>query len=164
MAKPVLYINGEALDMGALAAITVERHNPLLSEGQQSYSYPFTIPRTGRNERLLGFPARFQRARAASPSFACELACGHVRRVGTLHINGVAQHSYDCSMTYDTAALLRGIGKKKLSELAWEVVEYGSRDELFAEIRDSYLGVSDFFADKAATFKVVINIEEVNSD
>jgi hypothetical protein len=116
MAQPVLYIGSEALDMGALAGITVERHNPLLSEGQQSYSLPFTLPRTPRNDWLLGFPARFQRTEPAQRSFGCTLMCGHVQRVGRLHINSIARDAYDCSMSYDTAELLSEIGGKPLAE------------------------------------------------
>jgi hypothetical protein len=160
MAKPALYVNGEALDMGTLPSITVERHNPLLSEGQQSYSYPFTIPRTPRNERLLGFPARYQRTHRAERRFPCTLLCGHVQRIGTLILNNITSDSYDCSMIYDTAQLLGDIGKKKLNELKWPNPKFGTKENLAQMIRDSYhgnFGTEGNFLRNTATFKVLLD-------
>lgn len=150
--------------MGVIASITIERHNPLLSEGQQSYSYPFTIPRTGRNDRILDFPARFQRSGWETQSdFACTLVCGHVQRAGILHINGIARDTYDCSMTYDTAGLLRDIGDKKLAELGWPPVDYDSKDDLVDKLRNNFLYGDDeesYLSGKAATFPVIIAQEK----
>ena len=117
MSKPVLYIDGEALDMGGLPSITIERHNPLLSEGQQSYSYPFTIPGTPHNDRLLGFPRRYMRKTMGNHSWTCTLVCGARVRVGRLVLNSINATSYDCSMIYDTAQLLDKTKGMKLGEV-----------------------------------------------
>jgi hypothetical protein len=160
MAKPALYINGEALDMGTLPSITVERHNPLLSEGQQSYAYPFTIPRTPRNERLLGFPARFERVYSVQKDYPCTLLCGHVQRIGSLHINSITRDSYDCSMTYDTARLLGDIGKKKLNELKWDSPDFDSSDQLFRAVLDTMEGKEIPLSEKVATFSLLVTLKE----
>jgi hypothetical protein len=157
MAQPILYINGEALDRGALPSITVERHNPLLSEGQQSYSYPFTLPRTARNERLLDFPARFERLGAAQQSFSCVLTVGHVRRVGRLHINSVTQAAYDASMSYDTALLLKDKGEVKLAELGWETRDFGSKDGLKRAVLDNLFYPTSPAIEGCVAFSVVVD-------
>jgi hypothetical protein len=162
MAKPVLYVDGKVLDMDAMSSITIERYNPLLSEGQQSYSYPFSIPRTGRNEQILHFPARFQRSGyEMQSSFACRLVWGHVQRVGKLLINGITRDSYDCSMTYDTAELLRGIGRKNLNELAWIPLDFTTKENLAEKIKDNFLGNNtSVLFNAAATFYLAIDYDK----
>lgn len=162
MPKPVLYIDGEALDAGALPSISVERHNPLLSEGQQSYSYPFILPRTGRNERLLGFPSRYQRTQHTQRSFPCTLLCGHVQRIGALLLNSISNAGYDCSMTFDTARLLGDIGDKKLVELPWTNRDFTTKENLASKIEDSYFGRSTSnLSFMAATFQLAAYMEGV---
>ncbi len=145
MATPVLYIDGKPLDMGGITAITMERANPLLSERQQSYSYPFVLPCTPHNDRLLGFPARYTRAGRTQRSQPCTMVCGSKVRVGRLVLNNIPARGYDASMTYDTADLLSGIADKKLVELhdkkyCWKALEYGSVDIAIAAMERLYNG------------------------
>ncbi|MGL5913209.1 MAG: hypothetical protein ACRCZB_03510 [Bacteroidales bacterium] len=160
MAYPVLYIDGEALEMGELNGIEIERSNPLLSSVQKSYSLPFTLPRTAHNDRLLNYPTRYARATKARKSFKCTMICGAIVRVGSLILNSTGT-TYDCSMTYDTADLLGDLKEKKLAELTgWKAINYGSPEAAFNylnQLRNGEVSNSEI-----SIFKLTIDLKDID--
>lgn len=59
MMNDILYIDGEAMDMAENKAVTLTFKSPILtdiSKQSANYSQTINLPRTPRNERLLGLP------------------------------------------------------------------------------------------------------------
>ncbi|MFN4254530.1 MAG: hypothetical protein ACK4Q5_05950 [Saprospiraceae bacterium] len=71
-----LFVNDETLDLRPDTSIGLELVSPAFVEDSGSYSYPFDLPRTQKNLRLLGDPARLDRREKPKTSIAARLFVG----------------------------------------------------------------------------------------
>lgn len=84
-----LIVNGEALDLSPDASITIEEESPVFEKDSipGGYSFPFTIPISPRNRRILGFPERIEKAEPMTIEQAFTLYhSGILRSSGTLSV------------------------------------------------------------------------------
>lgn len=100
-----MVIEGEDVEFSARPALTIIETNPLISDGQGSYTYPFSLPLTPHNNRLLGYPARFTRASKMPDERDGELWIGARMYAVTVSVTAVSAESIEVSAAVDTGTV-----------------------------------------------------------
>ena len=111
-----LVVEGQDVDFSTRPTITLVHVNPLVSDGQGSYTYPFSLPLTPHNNRLFGFPARFTRTDKLPPHRDAQLWIGARMYAATVCITAVSANSIEVSAAVDTGTVAAKFKDKKLSQ------------------------------------------------
>lgn len=56
-----LKVNNQSVNLTESAKISIEKNSPVLNDQVGAFSYPFAVP-TAKNQKLLGYPGRLERA------------------------------------------------------------------------------------------------------
>lgn len=136
-----LFVNSEALDLPNDATITIDEESPVFEKDSipGGYSFPFTLPITPRNRRILGFPERIEKAGVMSTEQPFQLFhAGVLRLSGTISIKE-AGSSYKAYLVVGSGSFAPRIKDKKLKDLdlggerTWEWLdEYAYPESDFA--------------------------------
>lgn len=100
-----LVVEGEDVDFSTRPAITIIDINPLISDGQGSYTYPFSLPLTPQNNRIFGYPARFTRASKMPDQKDGQLWVGARMYAVTVSVTAVSADSIEVSAAVDTGTV-----------------------------------------------------------
>ena len=136
-----LLINGEAVDLSPDSSITIDEESPIFEKDTipGGYSFPFNLPITPRNRRILGFPERIEKAGVMSTEKPYQLFYdGILRSSGTIIITE-ASDNYKANLMVGSGDLASKIKDKKLKDLdlggvrtwVWKT-EYKYPDDDFA--------------------------------
>lgn len=91
-------ISNENLDLGKVS-VTFELTSPIFNQ-IGSFSYPFTIPATPKNKRLLSFPGRINKHTTTSNEFAAKIYLkGMLWKIGNLIVDDVGLQDIKCHFT-----------------------------------------------------------------
>lgn len=100
-----LIVEGEDVDFSSRPAITIIDINPLISDGQGSYTYPFSLPLTPHNNRIFGYPARFTRTAKMPDEKDGQLWVGARMYAVTVSVTAVSSDSIEVSAAVDTGTV-----------------------------------------------------------
>jgi len=136
-----LLINGEPVDLSPDASITIDEESPVFDKDTipGGFSFPFNLPITPRNRRILGFPERIEKQGPMSTEQPFHLFHqGILRFSGTITVTE-ASDTYKANMMVGSGNLASRIKGKKLKDLdlggtrTWEwKPEYKYPDDDFA--------------------------------
>lgn len=136
-----LKIAGESVDLYPDATITIDEESPVFEKDTipGGYSFPFTLPITPRNRRILGFPERIEKAGAMTRELPFELFfMGRLRLSGTVSVTEV-EDEYRAYLQVSNGDLNSRLKDLKLKDLdlggtrTWEwKTEYNRRTDDFA--------------------------------
>lgn len=136
-----LLINGESADLLPDASITIDEESPVFDKDTipGGYSYPFTLPVTPRNRRVLGFPERIEKSGSMSIEQPFQLFhLGKLITSGTITVTESGD-SYKVNLMVGSGDLANKVKDKKLKNLdlggvrnwQWKA-EYKHPDDDFA--------------------------------
>lgn len=136
-----LKVNHEALDLGPDPQITIDEESPVFDKDSipGGFAFPFSLPVTPRNRRILGFPERIEKSGPMSVEQPFQLFhSGLLRAAGTILVTD-AGSEYKAHLKVATGDLSSKIKDKKLRDLdlggtrTWEwKTEYKRPDDDFA--------------------------------
>lgn len=136
-----LLISGERVDLQPGASITIDEESPVFDSSSipGGFSYPFTLPVTPRNRRILDFPERLEKSGAMSIEQPFQLfSQGILTLSGTITVME-AGTEYKANLAVGTGDLASKIKDKKLADLdlgglrTWEwKAEYKYPEDDFA--------------------------------
>lgn len=126
MIQDILFIDGHAMDMPEGKAVTLTYKSPLLtdiSKQSANYSQTINLPRTARNERLLGLPLDLT-AQSATTAFRYKRKPGRLERNGLTIAEGEV-YLLDSSSNDIAVAFIFGRhkGLEALKELELDINE-----------------------------------------
>lgn len=105
-------IRGNSLDLLPSTSIRIEVESPIfdLEAIPTTYSYPFTVPATDRNRRLLGYVSELALAGAGTRRFDAEVWLGGIRwKSGSLVIDKSSQDGISCYLAMDSGAIAHAV-------------------------------------------------------
>jgi len=136
-----LLISGQRVDLQPGASITIDEESPVFDSSSipGGFSYPFTLPVTPKNRRILDFPERLEKSGTMSIEQPFLLLSeGILRLSGTITVME-AGTEYKANLAVGTGDLASKIKDKKLADLdlggvrTWEwKAEYKYPDDDFA--------------------------------
>jgi len=124
-----ILINNEPVDLPLDVSITIEEESPVFgtSEILGGFGFPFSLPITPKNSRILHFPEMPGNAVPLERDFDFDLIHSGIPKLsGTITVKS-ASNNYECYMAVGTGNLAGKIEDKKLSDLELG----GSRTWLF---------------------------------
>lgn len=140
-----LVVEDQDVDFSTRPAITLIHVNPLVSDGQGSYTYPFSLPLTPHNNRLFGYPARFTRAGCLPDQRDGQLWIGARMYAVTVSVTAVRSDSIEVSAAVDTGTVAAKFRDYMLSQFldgeqtfptVSQCITHLSQDDLSAEPYD----------------------------
>ena len=150
------------LDLGGELTLQVEEKSPVMNE-RGSQSLPVTLPATGRNLLITGFPHRLDGAVAPlAGDKGCTVSDGVYHRRGILNLVSASRRDgVTLNVGFDNSEAYEAWKKRKLNELALPMVGDGTVSYLKALLQAAYSngGGEDF-----AVFPVAVEREEVTAD
>jgi len=154
-------VNGEFLDLLPGTVIQMEEENPYLQfddEVRGSYSFPFSIPVTERNMRLLGFPTRLHSVKTRKIDAICydndlQHSVGYIKiETSRGNLNAWKKGSISCYYLIASSYFFQDVKDKRLSSLNWggvRVFSHGSFNKsssyFWKHIHDCANGNSDSY-------------------
>ena len=154
--------NSGVLDLGGELTLQVEEKSPVMNE-RGSQSLPVTLPATGRNLLITGFPHRLDGAVAPlAGDKGCTVSDGVYHRRGILNLVSASRRDgVTLNVGFDNSEAYEAWKKRKLNELALPMVGDGTVSYLKALLQAAYSngGGEDF-----AVFPVAVEREEVTAD
>lgn len=115
-----LKVNNESLDLTSGAVISINEESPVFEKDSipGGFAFPFDLPVTSCNRRILGFPDRIEKAGLMSIEQDFELYhSGQIRATGTIHIKE-ADQSYRAYLTVGSGDFASKVKDKKLQDLS----------------------------------------------
>lgn len=140
-----LEIDGQGVDFAEDPAVTIVEVNPMISDGQGSYTYPFTLPLTPHNNRLFGYPTRFTRAAKMDVERQGQLWVGARMYSVTVTVTSVSADTIGVSAAVDTGTvsskfkeymLAQFLDGEKKFDMVDKAIEHLSQDDLSGEAYD----------------------------
>lgn len=140
-----LVVEGEDVDFSTRPAITIIDINPLISDGQGSYTYPFSLPLTPHNNRIFGYPARFTRTAKMPDEKDGQLWVGARMYAVTVSVTAVSSDSIEVSAAVDTGTvaakfkdymLAQFLDGEKSFPSIYQCITHLSQDDLSSEPYD----------------------------
>jgi len=95
---------GEIFDLPADYVIEAEKNNPLF-QNKGSQTVPVNFPATGKNNRLLNFPARIDRSQRQEGTIGVIVETGSVQQKGLLSVNSASAKIITANIGYDESEM-----------------------------------------------------------
>lgn len=114
-----LIISGEPVDLSPGTSISIEEESPVFDKDTipGGFSFPFVLPITPKNRRILGFPERVEKAGPMTTELPFQLFhSGKLRASGTVEITE-ASETYKASLYVRSGDFASKINGKKLKDL-----------------------------------------------
>ena len=114
-----ILINAEPVDLPLDASITIEEESPVFgtSEILGGFGFPFNLPVTPRNSRILNFPERPGNVVPLARDYDFDLIHSGIPKLsGTITVRS-AGNNYECYLVVGTGNLASKITNKKLADL-----------------------------------------------
>ena len=108
-----IIIDNESLDLRMNSSLEIEQTSPLFSD-KGSMSVPITLPPTPKNQRLLGFPGRIDRATKLEPDRDVSVISGPLVRHGLLNI---ISGQIEANIGFDEGAAYAKMSSVKLADM-----------------------------------------------
>jgi hypothetical protein len=118
-------LDSESLDLAAETEVQLEITNPLFETDKLpgTLIYPFTVPNTPKNRRLLAFPGYLAAAGVRNQLFVCDLYLLGVRwRRGQLSVVRRSAEGFELSFKTDVGDVSTALTDVQLSALPWPTV------------------------------------------
>lgn len=114
-----ILINNEPLDLPVEFSADIEDTNPIFND-KGSQSLPLTVPATGRNQRLLGFPARIDTATDPNkPEIVATVVDGAYIRRGKINVTSAGlKDGITFNVGFDNSTAYSEWGDKRLADLS----------------------------------------------
>ncbi len=114
-----LLVDGQSVDLSVESTINLDEESPVFERDTipGGFSFPFSLPATPRNRRILKFPDRVSMGGSGSGEFPFQLFCrGRLVNSGTLSVTET-NRDYRCHMTIGSGDFASRIGEKSLRDL-----------------------------------------------
>ena len=114
-----LLVQNQALDLFPDTEITIEEESPVYGTDSilGGFAYPFSVPVSPRNSRILGFPERPGIVNPQEGEYPFQLFhSGILRMMGTLQVSQAGKQ-YECFLRIGSGDFAGKVGDKKLSDL-----------------------------------------------
>ncbi len=149
------------LDLGGELTLQVEEKSPVMNE-RGSQSLPVTLPPTGKNMLLTGFPHRLDCvAEPLGGEKSCVVSDGVYRRRGIMNLVSASKRDgVTLNVGFDNSEAYEAWKKRKLNELALPMLGDGSVRYLKGLLQAAY---SNGGGDDFAVFPVAVEREEVTT-
>lgn len=140
-----LEIDGQPVDFANDPEVTIVEVNPLISDGQGSYTYPFTLPLTPHNNKLFGYPTRFTRSTKMDVERQGQLWVGAKMYSVTVTVTAVNSDTIGVSAAVDTGTvsskfkeytLAQFLDGEKQFDTVDKAIDHLSQDDLSGEPYD----------------------------
>lgn len=123
-------INGESLDLFPDTRLELERNNPFLQLAEAiigTYSFPFSVKNTAKNNRLLGYSGTWQKVISSTGIDAVLLDGGIPMFRGKIkveetepNLNDADKTSISCYFLTEVSGFFQEVKNKKLTEVDYE--------------------------------------------
>jgi len=114
-----LLVSGSSVDLGTSASINLDEESPVFERDSipGGFSFPFSVPTTPRNRRILKFPDKVSVPQYGSAEFPFQLfSSGRLVNSGTLSVTETGK-DYRCHLTIGSGDFASRIGDKSLRGL-----------------------------------------------
>ncbi len=115
-----LLINGEAVDLSPNSSISIDEESPIFNQDDipGGFSFPFELPTTPKNNRILGFAGRVQsRSQGGKDSPFQLFNNGRYIGSGTATVQKATDLAYSAFLQVSTGSFAGKITGKKMSDL-----------------------------------------------
>lgn len=153
MITPVIFIKGEALDLGEIPSVTIVEKNPFFNDKQGGYTLPLTVPPTQKNRRLLNHPERFQRMNKLQRTIDAMLVTSRTMPA-SLTVDSITNLGYSLTLSVNEGSINNRCGTKKLSDFDFGEEVYSNVYEIMTHLSRIFEG--NQLSDKYMIFPIVV--------
>jgi len=123
-----IFVNGTEIDYSEEISISLKLISPMFKYDtiQGSYSMPFTLPATPKNNRVFDFPHKLTKYSHIPVKLPCKISHSGVQNmiIGIISAKKTSETKIDCDLRVDNGAFADEVGDKLLQEF-----DYGGAQE-----------------------------------
>lgn len=162
-------VNNQSLNLGGNASIGIELVSPLFDRSRIPgiISYPFKIPNTNTNRKILGFPEILSSTEKAETFADVQLFIEHVLyKIGTLKSKDSGPDEFQINFKSDSGDVQEKIKNVKLADidLGSDALNYGVVNNYYPIVKYAMFPVKnpDFYGDNNPDFAGYMNYYDGN--
>jgi hypothetical protein len=122
------YEGGEVFDLPKDYVIEGEKNNPLF-ENKGSQTVPISFPTTVKNNRLLNFPFRLDRAVRQENTIRVLVEIGSVHQRGLLSVNSAGRKTISANIGFDESEMYAQFKEMQLKDIpGLPVIDFGGNN------------------------------------